>query len=364
MKKYFIYKIFFAFMLLIGIVSCEEREEIGVEPTASAIVMNLSTDKLILDENFPSNPALTIKWEPAKYSVPVEVKYILEISSSKTFENSYNLTTTIESQTHATFTNKELNEAAKKIGLEPYVAKNMYLRVSSYIGKSNSLLQTSDVTNLLITPYVASPTYEYSDLFLIGNAVVGNWDNAATNNTLLPLLKTSSASKYTFTGLFKSGKDIGFKMIKVKGSWDAQFGFGSEGVLSTDGGSGNLTVPTDGYYKLTVDTAALTYSLVPVSTPIASYANVSITGTSTGGTDIQLVKSAFDPHSWTAANVNLKAGVFKFRANNAWDVNWGVNNEFFGTGTANGADIPLSSEWNYDIYFNDSTGDYTLIPVK
>lgn len=364
MKHHLINKIFFAFLMLIGIISCEEREELVVESNGSAMVMDLSTDKLILNENFPANPALTVTWKQATYSVPVEIKYSLEVSSTEAFETAYALTSTLESQNYASFTNKEINEAAKKIGLLPYVAKKMFFRVKSYIGSTNSLQQTSGVTSILLTPYAASPTYEYKDLFLIGNAAVGNWDNAATNNTLLPLLKTSSATKYTFTGLFKSGTDIGFKMIKVKGSWDAQYGSGGAGVLSTDGGSGNITVPAEGYYKLTVDTAALTYVLEPVTPPTVTYANVSVIGTSTGGADIQLTKSTFDPHSWTAAKVSLKEGVFKFRANNAWDVNWGTNNEFFGVGTSGGADIPLSAEWTYDIYFNDVSGNYTLIPTE
>ncbi len=77
-----------------------------------------------------------------------------------------------------------------------------------------------------------------------------------------------------------------------------------------------------------------------------------------------MTQSTFDPHVWTAFSVSLNAGEFKFRANNAWDTSWGTNSEFFGTATINGANIPLSAEWTYDVYFNDATGDYTLIPVK
>lgn len=361
MKNNFFNKMFFAFLMLIGIISCEEREELVVESNGSAMVMDLSTDKLILNENFPANPALTVTWKQATYSVPVEIKYSLEVSSTESFETAYALTSTLESQNYASFTNKEINEAAKKIGLLPYVAKKMFFRVKSYIGSTNSLQQTSGVTSILLTPYAASPTYEFTDLYLIGDATAGGWDNALTNMNLLPLLKTGNSKVYEFTGFFKTG---GFKIIKDKGSWDAQYGSGGSGVLSMDGGSGNISIAQDGYYKLSINTAALTYTLVPVTNPGTSYVNLSIIGTSTGGTDIQLTKSTFDSHLWTAKKVSLKEGVFKFRANNAWDVNWGTNNEFFGVGTAGGADIPLSAEWTYDVYFNDVTGGYTLIPTE
>ena len=372
MKNHLIYKMFFAFLVLICITSCEEREDLVLEPNGSAILMDLSTDNLILDENFPSNPALTVTWDPSSYSVPVEVKYSLEISSTEKFEVPHVLTSTLQSVTHASFSMKEMNEAAKKIGLVPYVMQKMYFRVNSYIGTNNSLQQTSKVMSLNITPYAASPVYDYQDLFIIGEAAVGNWDNNADNMTLIPLLKTANASQYTFTGLFKEKnaalQAVGFKIIKVKGSWDAQFGKGAaEGQLSTDGGSGNLSVPADGYYKLTIDIAALTYTLVPVAAPTDTYTNVSIIGTVNGDdfvTDKQLTKSAFDPHLWYISGAELSAGEFKFRANNSWDTNWGTNSEYFGTGTKGGANIPLASEWTYDIYFNDATGDYTIIPVQ
>ena len=360
MKNNMFKHIFLATTMVLGLVSCEDRELITIDQQTAPIVMDLSAESLILDSNFPGNSALTIKWSEAAYTVPVEVKYELEISATESFENAQILTSTAQSKTYASFTTQELNEAVKKIGLVPYESQKMYFRVKSYVG-TDDLLQTSNVTTLMITPYLASPTYEYTDLFLIGDATAGGWDNAATNMSLLPLLKTSDANKYTFTGLFKAG---GFKMIKVRGSWDAQYGLGTPGQLSTDGGSGNIPVDTEGYYKLTIDISALTYTLESVTNPTKTYENISIIGTATGGSDVQLTKSTFDPNLWIGTKVNLKTGVFKFRADNSWDVNWGTNAEFFGTGVAGGADIPVSAEWDYDIYFNDATGQYSFIPIK
>lgn len=365
MKTNTVKKLIFAFLAVIGLIACSDRELVTVENVGAPMVVDLSTQNLFLDQNFPGNPALTVTWSAAQYSVPVSVNYSIEISSKADFSAPFELSKVIESNRTIAFTVNQLNEAAKRIGLVPDVAQMMYFRVTSNLG-GGDLPSVSNVTGLSITPYLASPTYDYADLFLIGNAAVGNWDNLATNNTLVPLLKTSTSTKFTHTGFFKSGNDTGFKMIKVKGSWDAQFGFGSAGVLSTDGGSGNLTVPADGYYKLTVDTAALTYTLEPVANPTATYEKVSIIGTVNGdwNTDTQLTKSSFDPHLWTASSVSLKGGEFKFRANNAWDVSWGGDSEFFGTSTIGGGNIPLAAEWNYNVYFNDISGSYTLIPVK
>lgn len=356
-------KIFLAFIAIIGLVSCSDRELVTVDSVAAPIVMDLSSENLFLDQNFPGNPALTITWSAGQYSVPVAVSYTVEISADEAFKTPYALSVVTESKTNASFTVNQLNEAAKRIGLVPDLNQMMYFRVTSYLGTSD-LTSVSNVTGLHITPYLASPTYDFQDIFLIGDATAGGWDNLVTNASLLPLTKTSTATKYTFTGYFKVG---GFKMIKVKGSWDAQFGLGaSAGQLSTDGGSGNIPVTTAGYYKLTVDAAALSYTFEPIADPTTTYANVSIIGTVNGNfdTDTQLTKSTFDPHLWTASSVSLKSGEFKFRANNAWDVNWGADSEFFGTATMGGGNIPLAAEWIYNVYFNDVSGSYTLIPVK
>lgn len=363
MKNNIFKHFFLAVGLFLGITSCEDREIVNIDNQASSVIIDLSKNDLILDSNFPSNPALTINWSSATYTVPVEVKYELQMSATETFETSEVLANTTQSQTVATFTTLEMNNAAKKVGLVPDVAQKMYFRVKSFVG-DNSLPQVSNVTSLLITPYVASPTYEYVDLFLIGDATAGGWDNLVSNNNLLPLLKTSDSNIYSFTGLFKVG---GFKIIKEKGSWDAQYGLGaSAGVLSTDGGSGDIKITQEGYYKLTINTSALSYTIEALPNPTTTYNSVSIIGSVNGNwdTDTQLTKSTFDPHLWTATNVELKAGEFKFRANNDWAVSWGTNAAFFGTASIGGANIPLSDEWTYNVYFNDSTGNYTLIPVK
>ena len=367
MKNNIFKYLFLALTLILGLTSCEDRDIISIENVSAPMTMDLSTNSLVLDKNFPANPALTVTWEPAKLTVPVEIKYKVEISGTAAFTTPITLVTTDKSETFASFTNKEMNEAAKKIGLVAYESQKMYFRVTSFLA-NDGMSQQSPITSLNITPYLASPTYEYQDLFLIGASTAAGWDNNANNQSLIPLLKTSNASKYTFTGYFKKDiADAGFKIIKVKGSWDAQFGEGaSAGTLSSDGGSGNLQVPADGYYKLSIDIDELTYTIEPATAPATIYTNISIIGTVNGdwNNDTQLTQSSFDPHLWSAFGITLGEGEFKFRANNAWDTSWGTNSQYFGTAVEGGANIPVAAEWTYDVYFNDATGNYTLIPVK
>ena len=364
MKNNISNQLFFTVALLLALASCSDRELINVDSQTAPVVMDLSKSTLFLDSNFPNNTALTISWDRASYTVPVAVKYSVEVSATADFAKPVLLAET--SEKFISVTNKELNEKVKLLGLIPYKAQDLYVRVTSFLGADN-LKQTSNVTKVIVTPYLASPIYTFTDYYLIGNAAIGNWDNNATNASMLPLLKTADKNVYTYTGLFKSGKDIGFKIVRDKGSWDPQYGYGAaDGALSMDGSSGNLSVPADGYYKFTFDLAALTYKLETVAAPTTTYTSISIIGTVNGNwdKDTQLVQSAFDPHVWSVQGVALKGGEFKFRANNAWDVSWGTNSEYYGTAAKGGANIPLTSDWTYNVYFNDATGDYTVIPVK
>ena len=79
--------------------------------------------------------------------------------------------------------------------------------------------------------------------------------------------------------------------------------------------------------------------------------------------DIQMTKSDFNEHLWSAGDIVLTDGPAKFRANLAWDVNWG--SEIFPSAKANmnGADIP-GEEGTYTVYFNDLSGRFIFIPVE
>ena len=67
-------------------------------------------------------------------------------------------------------------------------------------------------------------------------------------------------------------------------------------------------------------------------------------------------------HSWTIT-LPLTAGAVKFRANDAWTVNWGGTAFPTGTGTQDGADITITTAGRYAVNFNDATGAYQFTTV-
>lgn len=93
----------------------------------------------------------------------------------------------------------------------------------------------------------------------------------------------------------------------------------------------------------------------------AQITTVGIIGTATEfgwDADTDMIQDPTDTSLWTL-NVDLMDGALKFRANDAWAINWGSTDFPTGIGVQDGPDIPITAA-NYDITFNSSTGVYSF----
>nr|WP_315029769.1 SusF/SusE family outer membrane protein [uncultured Chryseobacterium sp.] len=357
MKKFF--KILI--MAVAGIslvVSCEKDEDQAVlSETAQS---KISSDKttVVLDKTKLDTEAVSFTWLKSTFNLTIVSKPQIELGLKGANFKGSKLVDVINSP--ASLTNRQLNTLAVSLGAVVNTVNEIEVRLKTSVGKAAFY---SNVITLSVTPYILGPNYNYTDLYLIGDATAAVWDNTATNTKFLPLQKTVAAGVYSYTGYFAKG---GFKMIKTPGSWDTQYGLGaSAGTLLAGGGSSDIPVTNAGYYKLTINTNTLTYTLNSIADPTVSYTSISMIGTASGdwNTDADLQKSAFDPHIWVKKKAALNPGEFKFRANHDWTTSWGIAQEFFGVATVGGANIPLSTAFNYDVYFNDITGEFSVIPV-
>ena len=62
-------------------------------------------------------------------------------------------------------------------------------------------------------------------------------------------------------------------------------------------------------------------------------------------------------HDWTITKA-LIVGEAKFRANDAWTINWGATGFPTAAGVQDGPNIPIATAGTYTIRFNDATGVY------
>lgn len=245
-------------MMILGLASCQDRDIITIDSATSATVMDLSTSSLFLDKNFPANPALTVTWTPASYTVPTEINYKIEASADDKFAKPITLATVSGSQQSASFTTLQMNDAAAALGLKPSVEAKIFMRVISSVGNANSLANVSNVTSLKITPYVLT----YPSFYIVGAASYVGWSPDKAQ-----VLHKSENLSYIYTYLQKGenfrflgqlawdGKNYALNNSGTKAS-NQYFNQWSDNLMPPAGDDENIRFTGEtGIYKITINAA-------------------------------------------------------------------------------------------------------------
>ena len=151
----------------------------------------------------------------------------------------------------------------------------------------------------------------------------------------------------------------------IPGKWDDQWGAGDAGYVKNDGGSGNITVPSDGYYTVKLDTKNDVLTVEPYDGAPRAFTSMGMPGGYNGWDVNANLMTAFDTyggenHAWSATFEAGEDGELKFAANGGWDFNWGAASFPYGQGTQNGPNIPYKAG-SYKVFLNDITGQFMFI---
>lgn len=319
--------------------------------TAPVITAPVAGAEILLSGAAPDDVITTFTWSDYN-TYGVNVTYLLEVS--KKGANNFSTLGSVMNAKSFEATNKVLNDAVLKAGLEANIKGEVDVRVTATSKSTGGTInKVSNIVTFKITPYVA-----FKNMFLVGNATAANWNN--NNNNQAIFRDASNANKFHFIGKFGAGE---FKFLEILGNWQPQWGLKAGLVANSDGGDpGTFVTSAAGYYSFTMDILAKTYTLTPYTDAMTDYSTIGMIGDFNGwGGDLALEQSSYDTHQWTLKDITIPTtGKFKFRADGAWTVNWGAGTELSGQGTQNGADIPLTAG-TYDIYFNDIDGRYQFI---
>ena len=201
------------------------------------------------------------------------------------------------------------------------------------------------------------------EYFILGDKPFG-WNVNDKKFMMYP----ETATVHTYTTKFEGN----IKMINSNdmgtNNWDACYGTPTDGDTSASAGlkqsAGAIHVPETGFYTLSVDFGAMTYTWSKCENQEPTeYTNISLIGDFNGwGADADLEQIA--PHNWAISNfVGENAGGLKFRANHDWAINWGatlnVTDINYGIGVGNGDNITVPAG-TYNVFFNDITGDFVF----
>ncbi len=195
----------------------------------------------------------------------------------------------------------------------------------------------------------ANPGNTYPDLHVPGS--YQEWDPANENTVI-----TSINDDGTYEGYLYFAESGAFKITDGP-AWDTNWGIGgADGTLAANGD--DIPVADPGFYRLRVNLNDLTYQL-----ELTSWGLI---GSATPGgwdADTDMTYDATEG-AWTI-QVDLDEGAVKFRANDAWDLNYGDDG-----GDAlleeGGGDIVIPAKGNYLIKLYLDKPDYTYsieVPV-
>lgn len=140
-------------------------------------------------------------------------------------------------------------------------------------------------------------------------------------------------------------------------NWDGvNLGYGGEaGKLSTSGEAANLSVDKNSLYWCHVALSQLTYDLTEITT-------IGLIGSATpeGWGESTAMSPSADFLTWSVT-VNLVEGEYKFRANNAWDINLGGSLDKL---EQDGDNLNITEAGTYLVTLNLSALPYTATLVK
>lgn len=373
MKKLSI--LFLTFAALVGLNSCSSDDDVVfiAQPDPEGIsFINSFNQEYVLTSTTGNNVAERFIWNPVDFGVPTNVTYELQGSTDPDFASFDVIGTTPE--LNLAITVNQLMSLAEDAGLDSDPATDapnsgeVYFRVRAFAGNSggNELSEISEIKSITVVLPEDAPDEEVplKNFFLVGNSTAAGWDNNS-NNT--PLFRSAeNPAVYNYTGYFGEGE---FKLLEERGAWQPQWGLDNGSLTSSDilgGDPGAFTVSTAGYYSLTIDIDQMTYSFEPFdASGEATYSTIGVIGDSTPGgwdNDTDMTQSDFDDHIWFVNGINLIDGEMKFRADDAWDDNWGGNTPLTGVSSQDGPNIPVTAG-TYDIWFNDISKRYIFIPI-
>lgn len=296
----------------------------------------------------PSNMGLekvTFSWSAADFGVPTQVNYSLEAARAAAPEAVVTITSGLTSTT-AEITYDVLNQILfNDLKLTDGVAEDVTFKVGAKLGEYEKIY--SNV--ITVSCKVTAAEKVYPKLTVAGSYAYNNWSPGKGQ-----FVYDFAGTDVQYSGVIDFGEDVSALQFKFVGeAWgnnefsvpagEAQTPEAAELTLVAGGGDNIAAYTTHRYYSLTLDKSA------PKVIKNFSFNSIGVIGdaTATGwdaDTDMQ-----FNPEKQRFyVDMTLADGTIKFRANDAWDLNWGGAD---GALVVNGDNIAVTAG-NYRIYVN------------
>jgi hypothetical protein len=263
-------------------------------------------------------------WTNPDYGFSAAPEYAIQMDSEgNNFANPIELASVTGNSYSITV--EDMNSILIANGFPADLGNNLQFRLIGTLGEEEKV---SDPVLLTISPYPPFPSiyvsgdYQSSSGYDLAPALVSqNDDNSYEGYVYFE----NDNSEFTFTSSRGSGT-----------SWGDN---GSDGSLEEGGAS--IQVPSSGYYRFNVDTDAMTYSFNQTDWGLIGSA------TADGWNSDQDMTYDKEDQVWRIT-ADLTAEEMKFRANDAWNLDYG-DNEGDGFLDIGGSNIAVDQAGNYTV---------------
>jgi hypothetical protein len=329
--------------------ACKKDKLATVAQNATAPVLSNPADGTSVAVTIAdSAQVLTISWQKPDYGVSAVVNYFVQVDSAGKNFSKYvvlgNLTSvTTMSLSYNSFNNKLLSG----LNLASNAATTVELRVGSAIYGKDTVY--SKPVKIALT------TLALNQLWLPGSYEGYNPAAAPT------IPATAVPTSYEGYAYFSAAGN--FKFTSAPDYNHINYGDGGNGTLTTNGNAAGIGYASAGVYLLDADIKNLTYSATFIST-------FGVIGTATpqGWNASTPMTYNVSTGLWTVT-VALVPGALKFRANDAWDINYGPadTNALAGTLIFNDpGSITITDAGNYTVTLDmtqttQKTYAYTIV---
>ena len=280
-------------------------------------------------------------WKSANFGGDVQVNYVVEMDKKGNgFKAPKEIGSALPSENQVSVSVESMNGAALVLKATPFSPIEFEVRVKATAGTLPAMY--SSVVGIVVTAYTTeNPKLWVPGGYAAASGYPKDWDPATS-----PQLSASGFGKVDFEGYINfNDANAEYKFTSFP-EWKGEFGAGAAaGTLDPKGA--NFKIPTAGYYQIVVDTEKLTYKAT------ATVWGIIGDGTPGGWDNSTVMTYNKTTKVWTLT-ANLTQKEMKFRANNAWDINYGDKGAD-GTLELNSDNIKVPSAGNYTITLDLST---------
>jgi hypothetical protein len=354
-------------------VACHKNAELTTLGTVKFTgPLTASTTSAYITPADTASSLVTLKWPAVVYPYKEQVTYTLlvDIPSDTLGSTPWaNATTLLIGNDILTTTLKGslLNSLAIKAGLTANDTGKLVMRVQAYQDRN----VFSNAVAITVSPYAPPATWPV--LYLPGDYQGWSPSTAGTAAappiTIYPL--ANSANIYEGYLYETAGGTYQFKFTSAPDWNHINYGdSGTPGVLTTNGAAAGMTLPGPGEYEVSANPVALTWSYTLITWAVIGDATPNGWGTET--------EMTLNPanNSWSITLPMVTSGSFKFRANNAWNIDFGLDpngkiyyadNPVFGGGgcrpNLSNLTVPANGTYTLTLYLGDPN-NYHYTAVK